>query len=129
MAKWVEYNGEHEGGLYDYCPHACSDCGSIALFEVIYEEDWDEDIEGYPTYLGLRIGDIKEHITKYCPNCGAKMNYKEAMHDIYGCKSCSHFTNESRTYCYTKECYECSMFPWIAEGLGEDKWSLKDDSN
>ena len=41
------------------------------------EEDYDEGIDGEWEYLGVRDNGINEHITKFCPECGEKMDYEE----------------------------------------------------
>ena len=40
---------------------------------MIYEDDYDEGLDGEWFYLGKRENGTIEHLTNYCPNCGADM--------------------------------------------------------
>lgn len=69
--KWVD---DENGTEWD--SHQCSVCKKSSLSEMIYEDDYDEGLDGEWFYLGKRENGIIEHLTKYCPNCGAKMEDK-----------------------------------------------------
>ncbi len=53
--------------------HRCSVCKSEAIFEYTYSDDYDEGIDGEWEYIGQREDGIIEHLTDFCPSCGADM--------------------------------------------------------
>ena len=53
--------------------HCCSECGEDAMFTVLYEADYDEDLDGEMRYCGDREYGIAESLTQCCPHCGVKM--------------------------------------------------------
>lgn len=57
-----------------YLHHKCSICNVYAPFDYKYREDWDEGMDGEWYFLVLVDDGINEHLTPYCPNCGAKMD-------------------------------------------------------
>ena len=65
-AKWIE--GDYYGK-----PYVCSHCGEEAFYTSTFRElsdyDWDENLIS----LGYEE-DIEYVLTKWCPNCGAKMD-------------------------------------------------------
>ena len=67
--RWVEH-GESVDGYYH---HKCSNCEADAPYDYKMREDWDEGLDGEWFFLGLTDVGITEHITPYCPNCGAHM--------------------------------------------------------
>lgn len=67
--RWEEHYENEDG----YCHHRCTTCKSDAPFDYKYTEDWDEGIDGEWFSLGFIVDGVNEHITPYCPNCGAKM--------------------------------------------------------
>lgn len=69
--RWVEAD-EHTDDLY--CHHKCSNCGEYATFDYKYSEDWDEGMDGEWYFIGIIDDGINEHLTPYCPNCGARMD-------------------------------------------------------
>ena len=73
MATWIIDESYDDG----YEHHKCSHCNTRALFDYIMEEDYDEGTDGEWEYLGMRDNGINEHITKFCPECGEKMDYEE----------------------------------------------------
>lgn len=56
-----------------YVHHFCSECGTDAIFEVLYVPDYDEDLDGEWRYCGDRECGIAESLTQCCPHCGVKM--------------------------------------------------------
>ena len=66
-----EWFDDENGTEWD--SHQCSVCKKSSLSEMIYEDDYDEGLDGEWFYLGKRENGIIEHLTNYCPNCGAKM--------------------------------------------------------
>jgi uncharacterized protein YegP (UPF0339 family) len=70
--EWVE----HDESKDDFYHHRCSICKVDAPFNYVETEDYDEGMDGEWCLMGLRIADIVEHLTNYCPNCGAKMDGK-----------------------------------------------------
>ena len=69
--RWVEAD-EHTDDLY--CHHKCSNCGEYATFDYKYSADWDEGMDGEWYFNGIIDDGINEHLTPYCPNCGARMD-------------------------------------------------------
>lgn len=67
--EWVDDENDTE-----WTSHQCSVCKKSSLSEMIYEDDYDEGLDGEWFYLGKREIGIIEHLTNYCPNCGAKMD-------------------------------------------------------
>ena len=67
--EWVK----HDESKDDFYHHRCSICKVDAPFHYVETEDYDEGMDGEWYPMGLRITDIVEHLTNYCPNCGAKM--------------------------------------------------------
>ena len=70
--EWVD---DENGTEWD--SHQCSVCKKSPLSEMIYEDDYDEGLDGEWFYLGKRENGIIEHLTNYCPNCGAKMDKED----------------------------------------------------
>ena len=64
----------HEESSDLYCHHRCTNCKVDAPFDYKYIEDWDEGMDGEWYSLGITENGINEHLTPYCPNCGAKMD-------------------------------------------------------
>lgn len=65
-AKWIE------DGYYGK-PSVCSHCGEEAFytstFRELFDYDWDENL------ISLGSEEDREYVlTKWCPNCGAKMD-------------------------------------------------------
>ena len=110
MAKWIIDKTYDDG----YEHHKCSHCNTRALFDYIMEEDYDEGIDGEWEYLGMRDNGINEHITKFCPECGEKMDCAEAMFNICGCIACIYYDENSG---YTEECKYCGFYPWASAEL------------
>ena len=108
MAKWIIDETYDDG----YEHHKCSHCNTRALFDYIMEEDYDEGIDGEWEYLGVRDNGINEHITKFCPECGEKMDCAEAMFNICGCIACIYYDENSG---YTEECKYCGFYPWASD--------------
>ena len=72
--RWIK----HEETLEDaYWHHKCSECNVNAPFDYKMREDWDEGMDGEWYSLGLVDDGINEHLTDYCPNCGAKMDLED----------------------------------------------------
>ena len=53
--------------------HRCSVCKAEAIFEYTYIDDYDEGFDGEWEYIGQIENGITEHLTDFCPNCGADM--------------------------------------------------------
>ena len=67
--------GEHDDYPDDaYIHHKCTNCNVCAPFDYKYREDWDEGMDGEWYSLGIIDDGINEHLTPYCPNCGARMD-------------------------------------------------------
>lgn len=69
--------GEWELFLCDedaYEHHRCSVCKNLAWFEYENETMWDENIDGEMVECGDVSCGITEHLTPFCPMCGAKMD-------------------------------------------------------
>lgn len=71
--RWIR-SGVHTD---HYFHHRCSACNESAPFDYKYREDWDEGMDGEWYSLGLVDDGINEHLTPYCPNCGAKMELED----------------------------------------------------
>lgn len=57
-----------------YEHHFCPECGEDAIFDYVNEPMYDKCLDGEMEYCGdVEVG-ISEHITPYCPNCGARMS-------------------------------------------------------
>ena len=69
--RWVEYGNYPDDAYYH---HKCSNCNTAAPFDYKYREDWDEGMDGEWYSLGMIDDGINEHLTTYCPNCGARMD-------------------------------------------------------
>ena len=69
--EWVYDENDTE-----WTSHQCSVCKKLSFREMIYQDDYDEGLDGEWFYLGKREVGIIEHLTNYCPNCGAKMEDK-----------------------------------------------------
>ena len=69
--RWIETE-EHPDDAYYH--HKCSNCNEFAPFGYKYREDWDEGMDGEWYSLGIIDDGINEHLTAYCPNCGARMD-------------------------------------------------------
>lgn len=54
--------------------HFCTECKHLAVFAYDEQDDYDEGMDGEWYLLGKNIVGIKENLTNYCPNCGAKMD-------------------------------------------------------
>ena len=68
--RWIEHEETPEDA---YWHHKCSECNVNAPFDYKMREDWDEGMDGEWYSLGLVDDGINEHLTDYCPNCGAKI--------------------------------------------------------
>ena len=68
--RWIEHEETPDDA---YRHHKCSECNVNAPFDYNMREDWDEGMDGEWDSLGLVDDGINEHLTDYCPNCGAKM--------------------------------------------------------
>ena len=75
--EWIV---DDESGT-EWISHQCSVCKESSLSEMIYEDDYDEGLDGEWFYLGKREIGIIEHLTNYCPNCGAKMDGERGNDD------------------------------------------------
>ena len=72
--KWVVNPKNFDG----YKHHMCSVCHTEAVFEYLYEADYDEMLDGEWEYIGKREVGIKEHLSGCCPECGSKLlNYNK----------------------------------------------------
>ena len=69
--RWIEHEETPEDS---YRHHKCSECNVNAPFDYKMREDWDEGMDGEWYSLGLVDDGINEHLTDYCPNCGARMD-------------------------------------------------------
>ena len=69
--RWIEHEETPEDA---YRHHKCSECNVNAPFDYNMREDWDEGMDGEWYSLGLVDDGINEHLTDYCPNCGARMD-------------------------------------------------------
>lgn len=67
--RWKKIKGTSSG----WKQHRCSLCKAEAIFEYTYIDDYDEGIDGEWEYIGQRENGIIEHLTDFCPNCGADM--------------------------------------------------------
>lgn len=73
--EWVECDDDECDCIGDvYCHHKCSNCNTPAPYGYKYREDWDEGMDGEWYSLGIIDDGIIEHLTPYCPNCGARMD-------------------------------------------------------
>ena len=72
-AKWKPKYNKEDG----YWHNVCSACKTESVFEYEYEPDYDEGLDGEWHYIGQMECGIREHLTNYCPNCGAKMHKEE----------------------------------------------------
>ena len=73
--RWVECGDDECDCIGDaYCHHKCSNCNTPAPYGYKYREDWDEGMDGEWYSLGIIDDGIIEHLTPYCPNCGARMD-------------------------------------------------------
>lgn len=71
--RWVECDDDdHLGDAYNH--HKCTNCNTAAPYSYQYREDWDEGMDGEWYSLGIIDDGINEHLTAYCPNCGARMD-------------------------------------------------------
>lgn len=113
MGKWIIDETYKDG----YEHYKCSHCNTPALFDYVMYEDYDEGTDGEWEYLGMRDNGINEHITKFCPECGEKMDCAEAMFYIYGCGACVYYDEDSLNSGYTKECRDCGFYPWASDEL------------
>lgn len=125
MAKWVP---EEDELIDEWMHHKCSSCDSLALFSYEYSEDFDEGMDGEWFSLGYIESGMCEHITPYCPNCGAEMDCGDAIHRINGCKACVHYDEASCNYGYTEECFSCGDYPWASDEL-QSKWEIKNKTS
>lgn len=67
--RWEEIEETSSG----WKQHRCSLCKAEAIFEYTYIDDYDEGIDGEWEYIGQIENGIIEHLTDFCPNCGADM--------------------------------------------------------
>jgi hypothetical protein len=67
---WIVNSQSFDGWKH----HMCSVCKKDAVFEYRYVSDYDEGFDGEWEYVGKREAGINEHLTDYCPHCGADMN-------------------------------------------------------
>lgn len=67
--RWEEIEETSSG----WEQHRCSVCKEEAIFEYTYTDDYDEGIDGEWEYIGQREDGIIEHLTDFCPSCGADM--------------------------------------------------------
>lgn len=67
--EWDSKYDEHDGFYH----HFCTECKNLAIFAYDEQDDYDEGMDGEWYFLGKNIVGIKENLTDYCPNCGAKM--------------------------------------------------------
>ena len=67
--KWVVNSKSRDG----YKHHMCSVCRTDAIFEYLYDADYDEMLDGEWEYIGQRDVGIKERLSKYCPECGSRL--------------------------------------------------------
>ena len=74
--RWIEHEETPEDA---YRHHKCSECNVNAPFDYKMREDWDEGIDGEWYSIGLVDDGINEHLTDYCPNCGAKMDLEDPV--------------------------------------------------
>ncbi len=65
--RWEEIEETSSG----WKQHRCSVCKEEAIFEYTYTDDYDEGIDGEWEYIGQREDGIIEHLTDFCPSCGA----------------------------------------------------------
>ena len=72
--RWIEHEETPDDA---YLHHKCSECNVNAPFDYKMREDWDEGMDGEWDSLGLVDDGINEHLTDYCPNCGAKMDLSD----------------------------------------------------
>lgn len=68
--RWDSKYDEHDGFYH----HFCTECKHLAIFTYDERDDYDEGMDGEWHFLGKDIVGIKENLTNYCPNCGAKMD-------------------------------------------------------
>ena len=68
--EWDSKYDEHDGFYH----HFCTECKNLAIFAYDEQDDYDEGMDGEWYLLGKNIVGIKENLTDYCPNCGAKMD-------------------------------------------------------
>jgi hypothetical protein len=68
--EWIANENNDDG----YKHHVCSICKEEAVFDYVYEDSYDEGFDGEWQYTGQYECGIKESLTNYCPNCGAKMS-------------------------------------------------------
>lgn len=68
-AKWKPKYNKEDG----YWHNVCSACKTESVFEYEYEPDYDEGLDGEWHYIDQMECGIREHLTNYCPNCGADM--------------------------------------------------------
>ena len=67
--EWVD---DENGTEWD--SHQCSVCKKSPLSETIYEDDYDEGLDGEWFYLGKRENGIIEHLTNLLPQLRARMD-------------------------------------------------------
>lgn len=70
QGKWVVNPESYDGFKH----HMCSKCKNDAIFDSVYEADFDEMLDGEWDYVGQRESGISEHLTKRCNHCDAKMD-------------------------------------------------------
>lgn len=70
--RWDECDNDYPDDAYNH--HKCTNCNTIAPFDYKYREDWDEGMDGEWYSLGIIDDGLNEHLTPYCPNCGARMD-------------------------------------------------------
>lgn len=67
--RWEKFKGTSSG----WEQHRCSACKAEAIFEYTYIDDYDEGIDGEWECIGQKEDGIIEHLTDFCPHCGADM--------------------------------------------------------
>lgn len=67
--RWEKFKGTSSG----WEQHRCSVCKAEAIFEYTYIDDYDEGIDGEWECIGQKEDGIIEHLTDFCPHCGADM--------------------------------------------------------
>lgn len=67
--QWELYDDNEDG----YSHHRCSNCKEDAIFTYESEDMYDEGYDGEWHYIGDICVGIDEHLTKFCPHCGTKM--------------------------------------------------------
>ena len=105
---------EPEHGFWEeyYCPeefqelHRCSKCKERAICEYQRETMYDENYDGEIVECGT-LTEIYEHLTPFCPHCGAKMDLQPTYaENANHCVACNEIIPEGRQICPKCESYE-----------------------